>query len=116
MKKILTALFLGLLISTASFAAVATVTTTEYGYSITGGTSATPVASGDSVIVKAFVFSPSVSTDTCTITTGSGNTTLAVMTGATNSRFYIGDAGIPVSNINVTLSATGDVLAIVRKG
>ncbi len=116
MKKLIAFLLLILTFALPSFAAVATVTKTPYGFSITGGTSATAVNSGDSLNVKELIFSSATSTDTVTVTSETGDTTFAILTGATNARIFLGDTGAVLTNIKVTLSATGAVLTIVNKG
>ena len=115
MKKLISVFVLSLcLISPLAFAAVATVTTTEYGYSISGGTDATSVNSGDTTVVKALIFFPNTSTDTALITTGSGTTTFAKMTNGSEV-IFLGDSGRNLQTIKVTLTAATDVLTIVTK-
>ena len=113
MKKFFAILTLLLLICTPLFAAAATSTTTEYGFSVTGDTGAVVVNSGDT-FVKAFIFYPSTSTDTAIITTGTSNVTFTKMSN-TNGYIGLGDNGARFKNITVTLTAGTDYLAIVTR-
>ena len=113
MKKFFAVLALLLLLCTPLFAAAATITTTEYGYSITGGTDATTVNSGDS-IVKTIVFFPNTATDKAVITTGSASTSFATLNN-TSEVVTFGDNGVRMSNIKVTLTAATDILVIATR-
>jgi hypothetical protein len=113
MKKFLAIFALLLLICTPLFAAAATITTTEYGYSCTGGTDATSVTTTDA-IVKTIVFFPNTSTDKAVITTGSANVSFATMTNG-NEVITFGDNGVRMSNIKVTLTASTDILVIATR-
>jgi len=114
MKKFLAILALLLLICTPLFAAAATITATEFGYSISGGTDATAVSGTDTITVKALIFYPNTSTDKCLITTGSGTVTFANMTNGSEV-ISLGDQGRALNSVKVTLTAATDVLTIITK-
>lgn len=113
MKKFFAVLALLLLISTPLFAAAATSTTTEYGWSVTGDTGAVTVTTGDA-IVKNLIFFPNTSTDKAVITTGSANVSFATMSNL-NPVISFGDNGVRMSNIKVTLTAGTDILVIATR-
>ena len=113
MKKILAILSILLLVCTPLFAAAATSTTTEYGYSVTGDTGTVTVTSGDA-IVKNIIFFPNTSTDKAVITTGSANVSFATLTNGSEVISF-GDNGVRMSNIKVTLTAASDILVIATR-
>lgn len=103
--------------------AAATVTNTEYGYSVTGGTDATTIASGK-IWVKAILFMGNADNATAALTTKpTGNsTTVAFVKFKTNANdldpqfiAYFGDNGIPVNDLAVTLSNASDLLLVILK-
>jgi len=100
--------------------AVATVTDTEYGYSITGGVTATTINSGK-MWVKALAFAGDDATDTAVLTTiepGAGAVTSCYKFKATTDDdasyqyAYFGEEGVPMTGLAVTLNDTGNYLYV----
>lgn len=105
--------------------AAATVTTTEYGYSVTGGTDATTINTGK-LWVKALAFSGDDDDDTATLTTSidTGTTAAAKLIScykfksnandddSSMSYAYFGKKGVPMTNLAVTLNDTGSYLYV----
>ena len=104
--------------------AAATVTTTEYGYSITGGTDATTINSGK-IYVKAMGFAGNADNATAALTSLVGITATTCfkfksndtneLNSASGNFVFFGDNGVPFTGLAVTLSKAGDVLYIYLK-
>ncbi len=105
--------------------AAATITKTEYGFSVTGGTDATTVYTGK-MWVKGIGFAGNADNATAALTSVPTNdpaATTSCMKFKTNGNdldtpanyLYFGDNGIPLNNLGVTLSATTDVLYVYLK-
>lgn len=99
--------------------AAATITKTEWGFEITGGTSATLVQAGK-IWISAVALSANAAGDTVVATSGSLNNQIscfqmkAVNPADVNSS-YIALYGTPFDNVTVTLSATSVILYIYLK-
>lgn len=99
--------------------AVATVTATEYGYSITGGVDATAVGSG-TLRVKAMAFSGALDDSVCTLTSKVAGADVSCYKFKSNltdldssaTHVWFGENGIPLTGLKVTLGATGSHLYI----
>lgn len=99
--------------------AAATVTTTEYGYSVTGGTDATKITSGR-LWVTGLAFVGDDDDDTITLTTSvaGNNTTVSVYkykaNGNDDDARYVsfGEKGVPMTDLTVTLDDTGSFLYV----
>ena len=103
----------------------ATVTKTEYGFSVTGGTTATKIASGK-LWVKAMGFAGNAANATATLTSLPNDTTgtaiscgkFRVASGDSSdldvgaNRIYFGDKGVPFNNLSVTLGNTDSILYV----
>ena len=98
--------------------AVATVTQTAYGYSVTGGTDETVVNAGK-LRIKAIAFSGNSATNTCVLTTTEAGAAVsfykwAAITAnhAAENHVYFGESGVEANNLKVTLNNTGSYLYI----
>jgi hypothetical protein len=114
MKKWILALAF-LLFTIPAFAAVATVTATEYGYEITGGTSATVINAG-TLYVRQIAFSANSIGDTAAVTSGASNLSCmnfkaVTATDSANNKMFFTEK-TPFANLSVTLSATTDILYV----
>lgn len=100
----------------------ATVTKTEYGYSITGGDIATVINSGK-IWVKAMGFAGNATTATCVLTSdvaGAATTCFKFKCydagggslNAAGNFIYFGEIGVPFTNLTLTPSNTADILYI----
>lgn len=104
--------------------ATATVTKTEYGFSVTGGTDATTINTGK-LWVKGVAFAGNAdnATAACTALSASSATPVSCFKFKTNGNdldapanyLFFGDKGIPVTGLAVTLSNTADVLYVYLK-
>jgi hypothetical protein len=110
--------------------ATATVTKTEYGFEVSGGTDATVINSGK-LWVKCVAFSAAAATGTAVLTSdstadsgGSGSRAISCMKfkaasgnelDVAHENIFFGDKGVPFNNLSVTLSATGDIIYIYLK-
>ena len=102
--------------------AAATVSDTEYGYYVTGGTDATTIYTGKKYIRTIF-FTPASTADTATLTSNKGGKNTAVncmefksagTAGVPQFAWHLDD-GVPYDNLAVTLSnASGHLYVIVR--
>ena len=101
----------------------ATVTKTEYGFSVTGGTAATTI-NADKLWVKRLAFAGSAIDKLATLTSdpypgaaiSCGKFKVADGTSgdldvATNS-IYFGDRGVPFNNLTVTMDSTTSILYV----
>lgn len=117
MKRFLLAMLLVLGITGLAFAGVATVTATEYGYSITGGTAATSINSGKKVRVRVIAFTAANGDDVATFTSGATDVValnikpVASMYNAT-TYVYFGSEGTVFDNLEVTMTTASDVVNI----
>jgi len=91
--------------------AAATVTSTSYGYHVTGGTDATTVST-QKVKVKNFLFVPDDDDDTVAITDYAGNAVLTTVGPNADEVKEIPFSGI-LDGIKVTLNDDGNVLLIM---
>jgi len=99
--------------------AAATVTATEWGYEVTGGTDAT-VINAKKMWVNTIAFSGNATTSTATLTssTTAGQISCMKFTATQaannmgNSQLSLGKPGCPFTNLTVTLSATSDILYV----
>lgn len=100
----------------------ATVTVTEYGYSITGGDTATTINSGR-IWVKAMAFAANATNATCVLTSivaGTATTCFKFKAydagggslNAAGNFIYFGESGVPFTGLALTPSATTDILYI----
>jgi hypothetical protein len=115
MKKILLALLICLFLVNQVFAGSATVTKTDWGYHVTGGTSQTLVISGYAWI-KGMVFYPGgAATDTATFTSqstsGAADVVCIVLNEYAAVMAWPGN-GIQWTNLKVTLTSTSDAVDI----
>lgn len=106
--------------------AAATVTKTEWGFEVSGGTDATLI-SDDKLWVKELAFAGAAATATAVLTTKMSdglNTPIscAKFKAASGSeldvskeRIFFGDRGVPMTGLTVTLGATGDILYVYLK-
>lgn len=101
--------------------AAATISSAEWGYSITGGTDATTISTGR-LRIKAIGFSGNADNATCTLTTLEAGVAVSFakfkssdtgeLNSATGNFMYFGESGIPVSGLACTLSNASDHLYI----
>jgi len=96
----------------------ATVTNTEYGYEVTGGTTATTINSG-TLRVRAFGFVGNDATDTIALTTLVNGAAVSCYKfkavtddDASMSYVYFGKEGIPMTGLAVTLNDTSNFLYV----
>lgn len=100
--------------------AAPTISTTEYGYSITGGTDATSINSGK-LWVKCIALAGNADDATAVFTSGFPLVSclkLKCRTGdldAASDSIFFGDQGVPFNNLTVTLGNTGDIVYIYLK-
>ena len=99
--------------------AAATVTSTEYGYMVTGDTGAVTVNAGR-MYVKGVAFAGNADNATCAATNVIGGTATSCFKFKTNandldvggSSLWFGEKGSPFTGLAVTLSHASDVLYI----
>jgi hypothetical protein len=120
MRKMFLALLVLFLATGVCFAANATVTYTEWGMEVTGGTSATLIYNG-TISAKGIAFSAAAANDTAVLTaSGASNVSCmqfnstTVGNSAGNNMIFIG-GGIPLKNLTVTMSNTSDILYVYIK-
>lgn len=96
----------------------ATITNTEYGYEVTGGTTTTTINSG-TLWVKALGFVGNDATDTITLTTlvaGAAKSCYKFKAvtddDASMSYVYFGEKGVPMTGLAVTLNDTSNFLYV----
>jgi len=103
----------------------ATVTKTEYGFSITGGDIATVIDSGK-IWVKSMAFAGNATNATCVLTSNVNGTATTCFKfkcydagggslNAAGNFVYFGEVGAPFTNLTLTPSATTDILYIFLK-
>jgi len=122
MKKLFAVLIgVALIVAAVSpvFAAQATVTATEYGYSITGGTDETMVAV-DLIRVKMITYTALTANNVCALRSGavSGTTWYMKATGVSNAAgcsIYFGEYGALFSCLSVKLAEAQDIVMIYNK-
>ncbi len=93
--------------------AVATITSTSYGYRCTGGNSETTVSTGK-LRVKNIVLIPASNGDSAVFKDVSGNAihTMKGVTAGTSYNDFFGDVGTVFNNMTVTLTGATDVVHI----
>jgi hypothetical protein len=116
MKKLFLTAILCLSLITLAHASNATITNTEYGSEITGGTSQT-VVYNQTMYVKGIGYVPSAANNTVTFTSGANVSCLKIVAPTVNDTktIYFGDSGITLSNLSVTLNTTTDIVYIYNK-
>ena len=118
-KKLSLALLLCLLLAGQAWAAYATITKTEYGYEITGGTDKTAIeTSVPNIWIKSIVFQPATAGDVATFysakVSGGSDIQCLTMTSVDLSplnKSWSGD-GCMFSNMKVTLTSASDIVYI----
>ena len=101
------------------WAAAATVTATEYGYSITGGTDETLVVTG-LVRIKMITYTALTANNVLTLRSGATSGTRWYMKAAATSNapgtyIYFGEYGALFSDLSVKLAEAQDVVMIFNK-
>ena len=101
--------------------AAATVTETEYGFMVTGGTTATTINSG-TLRVRALAFAGNADNATCVLTSlvGAAATATSCFKFKTNandldcgeSNVYFGEKGVCFTGLALTLSNAADILYV----
>jgi len=99
--------------------AAADVTKTEYGFMVTGGTTATTINTG-TLRVKALAFSGDDDDDTALLTTLKNETAVSCYKfksmgnddDSSLSYAYFGENGVPMTGLAVTLDDTGSFLYV----
>lgn len=121
MKKLFAAVVIAALICVAgqAYAAQATVTETEYGYSITGGTDETMVADG-LIRIKMITYTALTANNVCVLRSGATSGTRWYMkaTGVSNAAgcsIYFGEYGALFSCLSVKLAESQDIIQIYNK-
>jgi len=122
MKKlfaVVMAIALAACLTSYAYGAAATVTETEYGYSITGGTDETLVKA-DLIRIKMIAYTGLTAANTVRLRSGAVSGTSwymkAVATSdAAGSYIYFGEYGALFSCLSVTLTSAQDVVQIYNK-
>jgi hypothetical protein len=92
--------------------AAATVTKTEWGFYVTGGTDATTVTT-QQTFVKAFIFIPDDDDDTVAITNGAGTAVFTTVGANADETKTIEFFGNRIDGIKATLNDDGNVLLVL---
>ena len=105
-----------MLIAGLSYGAQATVTTTEYGYSVTGGTDETLVKAGR-IRIRMISYTALTANNTARFRSGAVSGAAWYMKAATVSDapkcfMYFGENGVVFDELSVTLSQAQDVVMI----
>jgi hypothetical protein len=105
-----------LLSSVEAWAAAATVTETEYGYSVTGGTSETRIAAGR-IRVRVIAYTATTANNVAAFRSGATSGSYWYMkaeaaSAADRCYIYFGDNGVVFDELSVTLPAVTDVVQI----
>lgn len=122
MKKlfaVVMAIALAACLTSYAYAAQATVTETEYGYSITGGTDETMVALG-LIRVKMITYTALTANNVLTLRSGATSGTrwymkAAAVSNAPGTSIYFGEYGALFSCLSVKLAEAQDVVMIFNK-
>ena len=115
-KKLVLAGILVLALSAFAWAANATVTNSEWGAEITGGTSATLIYNG-TMYVKGIGLVPVAANDTAVFTSGSSVSCLKIVAPIVNDTKVVsfGYPGIALTNLTVTLLNASDIVYIYNQ-
>ena len=115
MKRLFLALLICLLFASQAFAATATVTNTNYGYEVTGGTDATLVISGYAFIQGIVLYPGGAATDTASFTSQSvsGSSDVSCLNLNQYCPFVSwAFPGVQFTNLKVTLTSSSDIVYI----
>jgi len=116
-KRFLITAILSLSLFTLAHAAPATVTETEWGYTITGGTDATAVST-ETIYIKSIGFTPAANTDDVLIynnTSGVSFYQFKFSVTAYQPFMYFGEGGVKLTKPMVKLTSASDILYIYTK-